>query len=211
MKVLRLPLVIVAMWLFPVCLMAQKIAVIDMQEAVVGCAEGKKAEAQFNAKQDELTKDLDRRKKELDDAQTKLKAQDKVLSAEAKADLTRNIDHMQTDLNRVTDDAQKELDDLRTGLLRPIAEAVSQIVQAYSTQMGFSVILDTSAPQNQSLVYRDEKIDVTSEIIKIVDAQMAQKPATGVAKPDATKPAPAAPKPAAPKPAAPAPKAPPQR
>src|SRR5881397_2650477 len=96
-----------------------KIAVIDFERAVVGSAEGKKAEAKFNAKLEERRTEIEKKQKELDEKQTQLKAQDRVLSDTAKTELARDIDRRTTDLQRSNEDAQKELDAMRQELLGP--------------------------------------------------------------------------------------------
>lgn len=145
-----------------------KVAVIDFQAALAGNVEGKKAQAQLGTEVNKRQTDMERTQKSLEDAQNKLRTQDKALSDAAKADLGRDIDRMTTELQRKNDDAQKELQDLQQQLLRPIAERLQKVLQAYASEMGYAVVLDA-----MSVVYFQDIADITTEIIRRVDADVA--------------------------------------
>jgi outer membrane protein len=177
--------------LIPAALFAQgasatagRVAVIDFQAALANNTMGKQAQDKLGAEVKKRQDDMDKTQKSLEDAQNKLRTQANALSDSAKGDLSREIDRLNTDLQRKNDDAQKELQDMQQELIRPIAERLQTIVDAYAKEMGYSVVLDV-----MSVVWRAETADITTEIIRRFDAGVA-----------------AAPKPAAPAaPAAPAP------
>jgi len=91
----------------------------------------------------------------------------------------------------MNDDAQKELGDLQQQLFRPIAEKVQDAVKSYSNENGFAVVFDTSSQAN-SIIHWSDVADITTEIIRRVDAAPAKPAATS------TTPSAAAPKPAEP-------------
>lgn len=165
-----------------------RVAVVDFQKAVLENAEGKKAQEKLMAEVSKRQKDFEDKQKSLQDAQNKLQTQNTALSDTAKADLSRQIDKLNTDLQRMNDDAQKEIGDLQQQLLRPIADRAQKVLQAYSAENGFSVVFDVSNQQN-NIIYVQEVADITTEIIRRVDSELAKTPAA---------PAPAAPKPAEP-------------
>jgi Skp family chaperone for outer membrane proteins len=150
------------------------VAVIDFQAALAGNSMGKKAQEDLGKAVSERQADMEKTQKSLDDAQNKLRTQDKALSETAKADLGREIDRLNTDLQRKNDDAQKELQDMQQRLLRlrPIAERLQTVLQAYASEMGYAIVLDA-----MSVVYFQDVADITSEIIRRVDADLAAKPA----------------------------------
>ena len=164
-----------------------KIAAVDFERVVVESAAGKKAQDGWNAKYTEHQKNLEARQKEIDDAQNNLKTRGNVLSDAAKADLTRDIDKKTTELNRLTEDAQKEMEDLRSTLLQPITENAQRVLQAYATEKGYTIVIDVSNPQT-NVVYVNMKSDITDDVIKRVDSTPA------AAAPPAAPAAPAAPK-----------------
>jgi outer membrane protein len=153
----------------------EKIGVVDMQRAIVGSADGKKAEVNFTAKLEQFRKDIEAKQKHIEDQQNKLKTQDKVLSDAVKATITKDVEKSQTELTRAQEDAQKELDALRDELMRPIAQVAQAVLSNYAQQHGFTLIIDSSNPQNNSIVYVDEKnADLTNEMIKLIDAELAK-------------------------------------
>jgi outer membrane protein len=187
----KVSLVIVIALLLPVAVLAQapagRVAVVDFQKAVTDNAEGKKAQEKFMAEFNKRQKDFEDKQKALAENQTKLQTGDKALSDSAKADIAKQIDKLNVELQRMNDDAQKELGELQQSLFRPIAEKVQEAVKSYSTDNGFSVIFDSSS-QASSLVYVQDLADITTEIIRRMDAVAAKAPAA----PAATAPKPAA-------------------
>jgi Skp family chaperone for outer membrane proteins len=211
----KLNLIVLIAFLLPAAVFAQapattpagRVAVVDFQKAVTENAEGKKAQEKFLAELSKRQKDFEDKQKAMTDAQTKLQNGDKTLNDTTKADLAKQIDKYNTDLQRMNDDAQKELGDLQQQLFRPIAEKAQDVVKSYSNENGFAVVFDVSSQAN-SIIYRDDVADITTEIIRRIDAAPAAKaPAAPAGKaPAATgtaTPTPAAPGAAAPKPVAP--------
>jgi Skp family chaperone for outer membrane proteins len=92
----------------------------------------------------------------------------------------------------MNDDAQKDLGDLQQQLFRPIAEKTQDVVKSYSEENGFAVVFDIS--QGNSIIYRQDVADITTEIIRRVDAT----PGKPAAAPAATAPKAPEPKPAEP-------------
>ena len=178
-----------------------RVAVVDFQKAIFENIEGKKAQEKLMGEVNKRQKEFEEKQKSLSDAQNKLQTQGKVLGAEATADLNRQIEKLNTDLQRMNDDAQKDLGDLQQQLLRPIADRTQKVLQAYSLESGFSVVFDVSS-QASSIVYVEPVADITTEVIRRVDADMAKSP---------TPPAAAAPRPAAPATPAPKPPEPPKK
>jgi Skp family chaperone for outer membrane proteins len=166
---------------------AGKVAVVDLQRAITENSDGKKAQEKFLAEFNKRQKDFEDKQKALTEAQNKLQTQDKALSESAKADIAKQIDRYNTELQRMNDDAQKELSELQQQLFRPIAEKTQDVLKSYSTENGFAVVFDSSSQAN-SIIYFQDVADITTEIIRRVDATPT-KPAA--AAPAAPAPAPA--------------------
>ena len=155
---------------------AGRVAVVDFQKAVTENSEGKKAQEKFMAELNKRQKEFEDKQKALSEAQNKLQTQDKVLSDTVKADLAKQIDRLNTELQRMNDDAQKELGDFQQQLFRPIAERTQEVLKSYSAETGFAVVFDSSSHAN-SIIYVQEVADITTEIIRRVDAAAAKAPA----------------------------------
>ncbi len=161
---------------------AGRVAVVDFQKAVTENSEGKKAQEKFMAELNKRQKEFEDKQKALSEAQNKLQTQDKVLSDVVKADLAKQIDKLNTELQRMNDDAQKELGDFQQQLFRPIAERTQEVLKSYSAETGFAVVFDSSSQAN-SIIYVQEVADITTEIIRRVDAAVARAPAAAPAAP----------------------------
>jgi outer membrane protein len=172
------------------------VVVVDFERAVVESGEGKKASDKFNATVTAKQGELEKKQKELEDLQRKLQTGARTLSDAAKAEIQRDIDRRNTDLTRVNEDAQKDLQAMRDELLRPIAERATAILNAMAAEQGYTVVIDVSNPDN-NVIWANPKNDITAELVKRIDAtgpKETAKPAT--AAPSTTKPpAPATPKP----------------
>jgi Skp family chaperone for outer membrane proteins len=147
---------------------AGRVAVVDFQRAVTENVEGKKAQEKFMGELNRRQKEFEDKQKTMTDAQTKLQTGDKALSDDAKANLAKQIEKLNTELQRMNDDAQKDLGDLQQQLFRPIAEKTQDVVKSYSEENGFAVVFDIS--QGNSIIYRQDVADITTEIIRRVDA-----------------------------------------
>jgi len=156
-----------------------KVAVIDFQRAITENQEGKKAQDQFLQEINKRQSDFDKKQKSLDEMQNKLKTQEKLLDEAARTNLSKQIDQTTTEMNRMNEDAQKELGDMQQKLFRPIAERTSKVLNAYAQETGYAVVFDVSSQAN-SIIYVQDVADITTEIIRRVDAEAgktAAKPA----------------------------------
>jgi outer membrane protein len=155
---------------------ATRVAVVDFQRAMVENSEGKKAQEKFMAELNKREKDFQDKQKTLSDTQNKLQTQEKLLSDTVKSDMSKQIDRLTTELQRMNDDAQKDLGDLQQQLFRPIGERTQKVLQTYASENGFAVVFDVSS-QASSIIYANDTADITTEIIRRVDADAAKTPA----------------------------------
>lgn len=193
LKLLLLVTVVLGLITLPQALYAQnsRVAAVDFERAVVQSAEGRKSSDKFNASLQARQADVEKRQKDIEDLTKKLQNGARTLSDAVKADTQKDIDRKTTELQRVNEDAQKELEVLRDELLRPIAQKATAILNAMAQQQGYTLVVDVSNPQN-NVAFVNPKNDITDQLIKAIDAETAKESANA--------PAPAAP----PKAAAPA-------
>ena len=174
------------------------VAVVDFERAVVESVEGKKASDKFNVTLKARQADVEKRQRDLEESQKKLANGTITLSATAKADLQRDIDRKTTELQRMNDDTQKELQGLRDELLRPIAERATAALNGMAAAEGYTLVIDISNPEN-NVIWANPKNDITAELIKRLDTAAPKEPAKTEA-PKATTPSTTpAPPPAPPK------------
>jgi Skp family chaperone for outer membrane proteins len=158
---------------------SQKIGAINMQAAMTGTQEGKKAADALAAKLEPRKKVLDGKAAEIRGLQDKLQRGGAAMAETAKADLTRQIDERTKSYNRDMEDAQAELNDEQRVLISQMSNKMTTIIDKYAQEHGFHIIFDVSNP-NTPLLYISNLIDVTRDVIELYDKA---NPATADSKP----------------------------
>lgn len=172
------------------CLMAQasnvsRVAVINMQQAILESIEGKKAAETLKTKYDAKAAELEKKKKEIEALSEELKKQEKNLSEDAQTQKAKLIDTKNKELTRTGEDANNEFQQLQNEAINKIGTKIMRILQVYASEQNFSLVVDSSSPQG-GVLYHNPATDITTEVIRRFDAQ-----ATGATTPKAPAPAPA--------------------
>src|SRR6185369_9785570 len=212
MNRLKIPVVAIVALLFSTPMMRAQLSKgvgVDVEKAVVESDEGKKASEKFNALLQAKQGELEKKQKDIEDQQKKLQNGARTLSDQAKADIQRDIDKRTTELTRLNEDAQRELQASRDELLKPIADLATAVLGAMAAQENYTLVIDISNPES-NVVWKNPKNDITDELIKKINvaaaASKAEAPKTPApAAPSATRP-PQSAAPKAPSPPATAPK-----
>lgn len=163
------------------------VAVINFRKAVVESEPGLAAQKEFEKEMSSQRANFEKLDKEMTTLQTR--AKDAKTDAE-RADLTRQIDAKQRDMTRINEDAAKMSEDLQDRLLPPIAAMVNKALDSYAMENNLAVVLDPTT-DGSNVVYANDATDITSEIMRRVNAEFAKNPKA--ASPTATPAAPAAP------------------
>lgn len=165
-----------------------RVAVINLQEAVAGTAEGKQASQQIQAQFAPRQNALNTLGKQLQDINQRLQTGANTLSDEEKARLTRQGQELQRRGQRDEQDYQQDMNDASQDAINHIGQKLMPIVQKYAQQNGYGVVIDTSS-QNTPVIYSATQIDITKSIIKLYDDAYPVKAATPpAARPGTTKP-----------------------
>jgi outer membrane protein len=187
-----------------------KIGVVNIQQAISECAEGKKEidalQQRFNPKQAELKGLND----EVENLKKQYQAQADKLSDDEKNSRAKVIDTKQKALQRNYEDAQAEFQQAEQEVINRIGAKMLTVLEKYSNANGFAVVLDVSNPQTSPVLWAMKGTVITKELVDAYNAESpggaapAAKPAasgtTGPARPAATPARPAAPAPTPKKP-----------
>src|SRR5271165_5724993 len=174
-----------------------KVGVISVQGAIVGTKDGQKAAAALEAKFQPKRKDIEGRQTELTQMEDQMRKGGNLLTDEKRAQLARDIDEKRKRLNRDLQDAQEEFDQEQQRLLQGLGQRMMAVIEKYSKDNGYSMVLDVSNP-NTPVLYASSAIDITQDVISLYDkTSSAGGPAAPGAAAAPTTAAPAAPKPAA--------------
>jgi outer membrane protein len=171
----------------------QKVGVINVQVAIGSSAEGKQALAEMQSQFAPRQTELDNLRKQIEDLQTRLRTASNTLSDDEKARLAREGDQLTRTYQRKQQDFQDDGTEAQRDVIDRIGRKMIDVLDKYSKDNGYSVILDTSGQQT-TVLFAAPTVDVTQDIIRLYDQAYPVKNAA------ATKPA--APRPAAPKPPA---------
>jgi outer membrane protein len=180
-----------------------KVGIINIQNAIFSTRDGQKALADLQAKFEPVRSRLQKKQADLEGDKAKLSQGANAMSADQKEKLMRDIDQKTKSLNRDTEDAQAESEQEQGKVMQELGQRVMAVVNKYSKDHGFSLIIDVSSQQT-NVLFADPATDITGDIIKLYD-QNSPGPVSGGS---AAAPKPAAAPPPPVKKTAPAPTAP---
>lgn len=141
-----------------------KVAVINLQRAVLESAEIKKASADMEAKYKPRTNEIDQLQKDLANISQQLQSGAEKLSQEAQADLQSQGQRKQRDLQRVQDDLQADVNRDRQDILAKSTQKMSEVVKKIAEEKGYDLVLDTS-----NAVYFKGALEITNDAIAAYD------------------------------------------
>ncbi len=166
-----------------------KIAIIHLQNAIIGTKDGQKAAKELEAKFMPKRQEIEKRQAEIQALQQQLRASSNTASEEQKNKLMRDIDAKQKSLQRDGEDASAELDQEQQKLFQEIGGKVMAVIDKYASDNGYAVVIDVSA-QSSPVLYASTAVDITRQVVETYDKNApTAAPATAAPKPAAPKPA----------------------
>jgi len=167
-----------------------KVGIIDMQGALGSTQEGQKLFGELATRYDPRRKALEKRQSEITALQDQRSRGSNTMSQEAKDALARDIDQKTKALNRETEDAQADYQQDTDKVLGELLQKVRVVIDKYSRDNGYSLILDVSSQQTP-VVWAANTADITADIIALYDKNSPAAAAPAAAKPPAAAPKPA--------------------
>ncbi|HEY2017944.1 MAG TPA: OmpH family outer membrane protein [Bryobacteraceae bacterium] len=162
-----------------------KIAIINMQGAILSTKDGQKAQQELQTKFTPKKSELDKKQSDLAALQETLRKGSATLSDEAKAKMQNDITNGQKGLTRDGEDFDAEVQQEEQKLMGDLWQKMMDVVTKYATQNGYAMVVDVS--NQQTVIWADPSTNITAEAVKLYDQA---HPGTGGAAPAA------APKPA---------------
>ena len=162
-----------------------KVAVIQVQTAILSTKDGQKAAGELQSKFAPKKAEIDKKQADIAAMQDQLKKLQATGSEEVKTKLMRDIDGANTKLQRDTQDAQTDLDEEQQKIMQELGGKMMSIVEKYAQSNGLAMVIDVSNPQTPVL-WAAQAVDITAEIVKLYDQA---NPGTGGATTAAPKPA----------------------
>ncbi|PYU11712.1 MAG: hypothetical protein DMG29_15480 [Acidobacteria bacterium] len=169
-----------------------KTGVLNVRQAIVSTSEGKQASAELQSQFSPRQNELENLNKQIEDVRSRLSAGARTLSDEEKTRLTRDGEKLARQLQRKQQELEEEVNTAQGEVFDRIGRKLLDVLDRYSRENGYSLVLDTSA-QSTPVLYASSQVDVTQDIIRLYDQAY---PVKGGAPASATPRQPAAPKPA---------------
>ncbi|MFV0437173.1 MAG: OmpH family outer membrane protein [Desulfopila sp.] len=145
-----------------------KFAVMNVQRVITQCDAGKKAKTRFEARMKDLQGKFKGEQDQLVALQNDIEKKSSAWSEQKKIDKVRELQKNRRDLQDKTDDANLELKQLQEKELQPILKALEKVVTDYGKKNGYMAIFDIKG----GVIYYENSIDVTDDIIKGVNSAM---------------------------------------
>lgn len=178
-----------------------RVAVIAFQAAVGQTNEFQRDFADLQKKYEPKRAQLKTMSDEIDSLEKQLQAGGDKLSDGERASKAKTIDDKKKQAQRFAEDAQNDLSGEMNETFNKVATKVLDVMNAYATQQGFTLVIDGSGSQQQSpvVLYASPSSDITKAVIDAynVKSGVPAPPPQAAAAP-AAQPRPSPAKPAAP-------------
>ena len=149
------------------------VGMINFQRAISQNDEGVKAAGVYTAEGKKLADGLLKNQAKVTELQDQLTKGGPTMSESAKSALMRDIAKEKQVYELEQRNAQSSLDDRQEELFRPIADRVHKIVEVYAKELNLAVVVN----QTDDMVYANDVVDITTEIIRRVNADIVKNPA----------------------------------
>jgi len=166
-----------------------KIALIAFEQAVFATNEGQKAVQDVQKKFEPKKAQIDALGQEVESLKKQLQGAPATMTDEERATRLKNIDTKEKQLNRDAEDANNAYQADVQEAYGKVARKVSQTVQSYVAQNGYTLLLDVSNQQNSNVMWASQNpnIDITLAVVNAYNAS------SGVAAPPPSAPSATAP------------------
>jgi len=141
-----------------------KVAIINLQRAVLDSAEIKKASAEMEARYKPRTSQLEQLQKELAAISQNLQTNAGKLTPQAEADLQAQGQRKQREAQRIQEDLQADVDRERNEILSRSTSKMTEVVKKIAEEKGYDMVLDVS-----NTVFFKPGLEITADAITAYD------------------------------------------
>jgi outer membrane protein len=148
-----------------------KIAVINTEQILLESAAGKRALADLKKAQDQKEAEIERHQKEIHDLQARIDDGRLSLAQDKLTDMEKQLEDKVITVRRMQDDANRELSKKKDDILGSVDQRVMPIINQLGKEMGYTLIFRKF---ESGLIYADDAVDITSFVIKRLDANQGK-------------------------------------
>lgn len=151
-----------------------KFAFVNLQQIASQSADGKAATARIQELSTKKQSELTDKNKALQAAQQKLAQSGSVLNDSARAQLEKDIDRMQREIQFAQQTAQAEVQDLTQDLQQDFQNRVIPVIRTLLQEKGLHMIFSAG---DSGIIAGHPGLDLSAEVIKRLDSQPKTAPA----------------------------------
>ena len=129
-----------------------KVGVLNVQAAIASTAEGKQAAAELQSQFAPRTTELQNLQKQIEELRNRLQTGQSTLSDEEKVRLQREGDQLTRAFQRKQQEFQDDTNDAQQEVVNRIGRKLVDVLNKYSKENGYSIILDTSSQQTSGIL-----------------------------------------------------------
>lgn len=141
-----------------------KVGIVDVQRAILGTAEIKKAQTDLETKYRPRQEAMAKVDKELQQIQSQLQSMAGKLQPQAEADLQTQGQRKQRDLQRMNEDLQGDVDRERNEILQKASRNMTDVIKKLAEEKGLDVVLDRA-----NTLFTKDTLDITNDAIASYD------------------------------------------
>lgn len=167
MRIFTATVLAVAMVAAATCASAEgKFGMVDLQKILILSDAGKVAKEQLGTKAAKYDTEKNAKEEELKKLKAELERQNVLLSESARAAKEKDYQQRLKEYQRFLKDAQEDLQTRNDELTNKIGEDIVKLVQEYGKKNGYTTIFI----KHDAMIYVDDKIDLTDELLKQFNA-----------------------------------------
>ena len=152
----------------PPAALATKVAILDVQGAVLGSQEGRQAFEALQSKYEPRKAQLQKKQDDLQTLQDRLRKGAATMNPAAIAQLQREIAGGTRALSHASDDLNAEANQEQADTSQAIETKLLAVVEKYANRSGYSVVLDVSNQQTP-VFWAATASNITDEVVKLYD------------------------------------------
>jgi outer membrane protein len=149
-----------------------KLGYVDLQKALNLCKAGQDAKEKFSKEVEKAEAQLALKQEELKKLKEALEKQSAMLNEETFKNKEKDYQAKLRDFKRLYEESQDELKAQDNDAVKEILADLVKVTQAYGEEKGYTLIFEKS---ESALLFADEKLELTEEIITIYDTEYLQK------------------------------------
>jgi outer membrane protein len=140
----------------------QVIAFVDVQDVMLNSARGLEVQEQLKSEFAAPIGEMRKQEEALTKLGTQIASQSATLSAEALENLRRQYEDMQLQLQRSSQDIEREVQKRQTELFNDLEINIIKAVDAIRIEKGIGIVL---AKQNSGIIAADANLDITADVM----------------------------------------------